>query len=83
MSLGKQMPIGVSILCLEAHATYIKSNAHSIKIIGYLSGQTNFQANHIFLNSTTIVKPKQAGTCGRGTKYHPRCQISIYVQFSL
>ena len=31
----------------------------------------------------TIVKPKQAGTCGRSTKYHPRCQISIYVQFSL
>ena len=26
----------------------------------------------------TIVKPKQAGTCGRN---HPRCQISIFVQF--
>ena len=31
----------------------------------------------------TIVKPKQAGTCWRSIKHHPRCQISIYVQFSL
>ena len=31
----------------------------------------------------TIVKQKQAGTYGRSMKHHPRCQISIYVQFSL
>ena len=31
----------------------------------------------------SIVKPKQAGSRGRSTKYHPQCQISIYVQFSL
>ena len=33
--------------------------------------------------SYIIVKPKQAGTCGRSTKHHPQCQISIYMQFSL
>ena len=36
-----------------------------------------------FLKFYTIVKPEQAGTCERSTKYHPRCQISIYEQFSL
>ena len=34
-------------------------------------------------NKFIIEKPKQAGTCGRSMKHHPRCQISIYVQFSL
>ena len=29
----------------------------------------------------TIVKAKQAGTCGRGTKYHPRCQIPFTCSF--